>query len=146
MQKLCANASSSFKILIASLMAATSSARTLQRSAHSFFFVAHCDARFARNDCRSSSSFVVSSMSPAVVTTLTASSPTPEQVGTNIQRLYAMRLFCEALQTSIFEEKWQTSVKCAEQKRNLLFYLLLVMILLQVWRTFSNRFIKFGNC
>merc|ERR1719460_2214107 len=69
------NASSSFKILIASLMAATSSARVWQRTAHSFFFVAHCDARFAKNDCRSSSSFVVSSMSSAVVTTLTASWP-----------------------------------------------------------------------
>ena len=60
---------------MASLMAATSSVRILLRSSHSFFFVAHCDARFARNDCRSSSSFVVSSMSSAVVVTDTARLP-----------------------------------------------------------------------
>ena len=60
---------------MASLMAATSSARTLLRSSHSDFFVAHCDARFARNACVSLNSAVVSSISSAVVTTETASSP-----------------------------------------------------------------------
>ena len=60
---------------MASLMAATSSVRILLRSSHSFFFVAHCDARFARNACVSLNSAVVSSISSAVVTTETASSP-----------------------------------------------------------------------
>ena len=54
---------------MASLMAATSSVRILLRSSHSFFFVAHCDARFARNACVSLNSAVVSSISSSVVTT-----------------------------------------------------------------------------
>merc|ERR1719353_590963 len=68
-------ASSSFKILMASLIPAISSARMDWRSAHSFFFIAHCAPRLAKNACVSFISAVVSSMSSAVVVTETASSP-----------------------------------------------------------------------
>merc|ERR1719389_1363069 len=69
------SASSSLSTLIASLIAATSSERVCWRSAHSFFFAAHWDARFARKAFVSFISAVVSSTSSAVVVTSTASSP-----------------------------------------------------------------------
>ena len=70
-----ANASSSFKILIASDTAEISSARIFCRSANSFFFIAQVDARFATKASVSFISAVVSSMSSAVVVTDTARLP-----------------------------------------------------------------------
>jgi len=58
--------SSSFRMPMASLIAATSSARIFWRSLHSAFLAAHCEARSPRNFSVSATSASVSSRSSAV--------------------------------------------------------------------------------
>mmetsp|Transcript_11792 Transcript_11792/g.35279 ORF Transcript_11792/g.35279 Transcript_11792/m.35279 type:complete len:290 (-) Transcript_11792:437-1306(-) len=70
------SASSSFRSLIVSASALSSSPRVFTRASHSFFFFAQLSSRLARNSLSAASASWVSLRSPFICTRATPSSPT----------------------------------------------------------------------